>query len=195
MNNNDLQPYLDIFDFYTVERRLENTRGVLENDAEHSWSIAMLFLMLQPKLEEEFGVLDTSKIFTLITLHDIGELHTGDIATWNKKHEDKEGELEFIESYLDTVNRSDLKPMMRHYEATKLEHLSIEEKIVKSIDRIAPMLMRIKTGQGWSGVEDYAKKAEHLRDRQMVRHAFSKTMTELFEQAFEYVLENKYVMV
>jgi 5'-deoxynucleotidase YfbR-like HD superfamily hydrolase len=186
----NLEKILSLFDYYQVTRKCKVTKDRLENDAEHSWSLAYLFLYLQKDLEIEFPNLNVAKIFTLIAIHDIGELKTGDKATWNKNTEDKNDELEFLEHELsDKMSRPDLFQMMQNYES---ENLSIEDKIVKSLDRIAPVLIRIYSNIGWHDVKEVEFASKIILDqRQLKRHEFSETMRNLYTQAVEIAVSKK----
>ncbi len=186
----NLENILSLFDYYQVTRKCKITKDRLENDAEHSWSLAYLFLYLQKDLEREFPNLNTTKIFTLIAIHDIGELKTGDKATWNKKAEDKEDELESLRYELnDKMNRPDLFQMIQNYES---QNLSIEDKIVKSLDRIAPALIRIYSNIGWHDIKEVEFASKIMVDqRQLKRHQFSETMTNLYNQMVELAISKK----
>lgn len=180
---------ISIFNYYKINRKAKITKDRFENDAEHSWSLTLLFFYLQGDLEEEFGNLDIAKILTLIAIHDLGELGTGDIATWDKKSKDKIPEMESLKIELQTkMNRPDLLELMSVYES---ENLTIEMKIVKSLDRISPVLIRIYSGIGWHDIteKEHATR-KSLDNRSLYRHEFSKTMMKLYFTATEYASEN-----
>jgi putative hydrolases of HD superfamily len=181
---------ISIFDYYKVNRKAKVTSTRLENDAEHSWSLAALFLYLQVELEQEFGPLDIAKILTLITIHDLGELGTGDIATWDKQITDKVSETEYLKTVLESqMKRPDLSELMLIYES---DNPTIEMKIVRSLDRISPVLIRIYSGIGWHDMSQ----SEHatrqaLDNRSLHRHSFSKTMMRLYIQATDYAAKQE----
>ena len=184
----NLQNILSLFDYYKVTRKCKLDSDRFENDAEHSWSLAYLFLYLQKDLELEFPNLDIATIFTLIAIHDIGELGTGDIATWNKKENDKNNELETLNQELNIkMNRPDLYELMCNYESS---NLSVEMQIVRSIDRIAPVFIRIYSGIGWHDITEveHASKLK-LDERQLPRHKFSSTMINLYQLLMEHAQE------
>ena len=145
-------------------------------------------MYLQKDLEQEFPNLDIATIFTLITIHDIGELGTGDIATWNKKENDKNNELETLNQELNIkMNRPDLYELMCNYESS---NPSVEMKIVRSIDRIAPVFISIYSGIGWHDITEveHASKLK-LDERQLPRHKFSSTMINLYQLLMEHAQE------
>ena len=60
-----------------------------ENSAEHSWQIALLALSLLPYAEQQ---LDATKVVTMLLLHDVVEIDTGDKFAYSANHDDYENE-------------------------------------------------------------------------------------------------------
>ena len=116
-----------------------------ENDAKHSWSIAMFILCLMPDLEAEFGELNKEKLLTMAIIHDMGELRTGDIPTWAKNNNHKLDEISFIQGYFEKLNLTDLIPLLEDLE----NNSSLKAKILKSCYRIALVMLRVFTKEGW----------------------------------------------
>ena len=57
--------------FQTTYRFTPKLDGGFENDAEHSWAMAMTTILLTSRLEQEFKVkLDVTKILKMIIIHD-----------------------------------------------------------------------------------------------------------------------------
>src|SRR3990167_11048156 len=86
MGKPDLKEIQRIFDvlvlpFYTLKRDMyvpgEGDR--LENDAEHSWSLAFMAFMLAPVIDKK---LDPQKTVTYAIIHDLTEIHAGDTSVW-----------------------------------------------------------------------------------------------------------------
>lgn len=169
---------LDLYKFQEVYRACNKKNNIPENDAEHSWFVAMLILCLMPDLEDEFGELNKEKLLTMAIIHDMGELGTGDIPTWAKNNNHKLDEISFIRNYFDKLNRADLIPLFEELENTS----SLEANIVKSCDRIAPVMLRIFTEEGWKNVEQDHSTQKALDERQIPRHKFSKTMMSLYQE-------------
>jgi putative hydrolases of HD superfamily len=176
---------LTLFDFYQVTRKAYHTSGRPENDAEHSWSASYLFLILQPHLEEEFGKLDTAKILSLLCIHDLGELIIGDQPTWSKTNSHAKQEIEIARHELQVkMNRPELFNLYMELES---DQPSIEVQIVKSLDRLMPVLMRVHTKIGWYDVEDkvFATRSK-LDERSLHRHKFSKTILDLYSDVTDF---------
>lgn len=70
-----------ILPFYEIERDLslpiQNHRN--ENDAEHSWGLALMGIALAPQIDPK---LDTGKIAIFATIHDLVEVFAGDTSVW-----------------------------------------------------------------------------------------------------------------
>jgi len=63
-----------------------------ENDAEHSWHLAMMAIVLSEHSDYEIDLL---KVIKMVLIHDIVEIDSGDtfIYDQNKNHENTEEEL------------------------------------------------------------------------------------------------------
>lgn len=68
-----------ILPFYSIERDLSVplAKRRLENDAEHSWSIALVACALAPHVDK---TLDIGKVCQFAVVHDLAELHAGDVS-------------------------------------------------------------------------------------------------------------------
>jgi 5'-deoxynucleotidase YfbR-like HD superfamily hydrolase len=82
----DLEDFLRnlILPFYKIERDLslpiQNHRN--ENDAEHSWGLAIMTLSLVPQIDPN---LDVGKVTIYAVVHDLVELIAGDTSVWAKQ--------------------------------------------------------------------------------------------------------------
>ncbi len=180
-----------IFEFLKIARQYQlvfratpHKDGRWENDAEHSWSVALICMLLASRLEKEFGVkLDESKMFKMALIHDLAEIETGDTKTWDAgaRVDKKEKEKVAIEKLLRDLPedlRAELDGLIEECEKKE----TLEAKIVKSADRLDPILHRTVFEIGWKGViEDEHATVDSLNARQLPRHEFSKTLTALFE--------------
>ena len=56
-----------------------------ENDAEHSWSVALTCMLVASRVEKELEVkLDQLKMLKMALVHDLAEVKTGDTKTWDE---------------------------------------------------------------------------------------------------------------
>lgn len=73
-----------IFPFYEIKRDMNvPIKGrPKENDAEHSWSLAMIACSLAERIDKS---LDLGKIAQLAIVHDLVEVFAGDTSIWDKQ--------------------------------------------------------------------------------------------------------------
>ena len=133
-----------ILPFYSVERDMpmpvKDRRN--ENDAEHSWSLALMACALAPMIEPR---LDVGKICQLAIVHDLVELHAGDVSVFSSdsskhqaKQENESAALEKIKK--DFSEFAWLTSILDEYERQD----SDEAKFVRAVDKLTPPLMRAK---------------------------------------------------
>ena len=117
-----------------------------ENSAEHSWQIALLSMTLLPYAEE---AADPLTVVTMLLLHDIVEIDTGDKFAYHSNHDDYENEhaaAKRIFALLPEALNSKYLRMWEEFEAAQ----SPEAKFAKAIDRLMPVLQNIHNGcQSW----------------------------------------------
>lgn len=157
-----------------------------ESDAEHSWSVALICMLLASRLEKEFGVeINQLKLLQMALIHDMAEIRTGDTKTWDTKARENKEEKERIAFYDMTKKLpNDLKDQIRQLWEECEERETLEAKIVKSVDRLDPVIHRTVLGVGWENVinDGVHGTAFALDSRQLPRHSFSSTLTELYSK-------------
>ncbi|HLC43608.1 MAG TPA: HD domain-containing protein [Patescibacteria group bacterium] len=106
-----------------------------ENDAEHSWHLAMTVLVLANELDIKF---DVSKAIKLALVHDIVEIYTGD--DWHPTEADRklksaneEISAKKIFGMLPTDLATEFYDLWQEYE----KGTTIEAKVTKACDRLA----------------------------------------------------------
>ena len=131
----------------SVERRIKPV-GLkrYENSAEHSWQIALLSMTLLPYAED---ILDPLTVVTMLLLHDIVEIDTGDKFAYDVNHDDYENEhaaAKRIFGLLPEALDSKYLNMWEEFEAAQ----SAEAKFAKAVDRLMPVLQNLHNGcQSW----------------------------------------------
>lgn len=105
-----------------------------ENDAEHTWHLAMMLLALEKEIKVKF---DTLQALKLIMIHDLVEIYTGD--SWvntkeakNKKHNAELDSAKKVFSFLPADLEIEFMDLWLEYEAGK----TTEAKIAKALDKI-----------------------------------------------------------
>lgn len=138
----DLAPFLnalaELEKFKFVDRTMPLGNGRHENDAEHSWNLAMWALLLAP----EYPELDVRKCLEYAIVHDLGELYAGDTyiyddeAVATKADRERESMEKFL-SILPESARERIGKRFHDYEAK----IDDESKFVYELDKIQPVVL------------------------------------------------------
>lgn len=117
-----------------------------ENDAEHSWHLAMMAIVLAEHANEE---IDVSKVIKMLLIHDIVEIDAGDTFLFDttKSHDNTEEELKAakrIFGLLPKEQSEELVALWLEFENAQ----SPDAKFAKAIDRLAPMMQNASNGGG-----------------------------------------------
>lgn len=132
----------EIEKFKTCERDCRTTRVErAESDAEHTWHLA-LFLVL---LEDAFEHIDFTKLLKIALIHDLPELYAGDTNpyrsdTTNKEANEKKA-AEQLFSKLPAAVGHKLAALFEEY----INQTSLEARIVKSADKLMPLIQNLCT--------------------------------------------------
>ncbi|MCP3942038.1 MAG: HD domain-containing protein [Desulfobacteraceae bacterium] len=132
----------EIEKFKTCERVCQTTNiGRAESDAEHSWHLA-IFLIL---LENEFENIDFAKLLKIALIHDLPEIYAGDTNpyrgdTTNKEEKEKKAAQKLFSILPDSTTKS-LSSLFDEY----INQESLESQIVKSADKLMPLIQNICT--------------------------------------------------
>ncbi len=142
----DLQKLL--LAFRAIDRRLHIPPGleVFENDAEHSYSLAMTAWFLSGY----FPDLDRDKIIRYALAHDLVEIYAGDTYSYsdqnilNQKKAREEAALKHLQA--EWPDFPDMLEMLNSYEERSTE----EAKFVYALDKLLPSLLDyMNEGRGW----------------------------------------------
>lgn len=109
--------------------------GRHESVAEHTWRLTMMAYFIK----DEFPEADISKIMLMCTVHDMGEIFTGDIPVFNKTQNHEEVEEGALDSFVDTLPepyRSELTKLFDEMEALE----TLEAKIYKALDKLEAVI-------------------------------------------------------
>lgn len=117
-----------------------------ENDAEHSWHLAMMALVMSEQSNEKVDLL---KVIKMLLIHDIVEIDAGDTFLFDttKSHDNTAEELEAakrIFGILPEAQANDLIAIWEEFEAAE----TAEAKFAKAMDRLAPMMQNDSNGGG-----------------------------------------------
>ena len=117
-----------------------------ENDAEHSWHLAMMALVLAEHANEDIDIL---KVIKMVLIHDIVEIDSGDIFFYdaNNGHTNTEEELKAanrIFGILPADQAEELIKIWREFEDGE----TAEARFAKSLDRFEPLLQNYSNKGG-----------------------------------------------
>lgn len=123
-----------------------------ENDAEHSWHLAMMVLILSEYSNES---LDLLKVITMVLIHDIVEIDSGDIFLYDLKnnHTNTAEELKAAERIFGMLPEEQAKKYINIW--LEFEQAETKEaKFAKAIDRLEPILQNLENNGGtWNEFE------------------------------------------
>ncbi|MDD4970114.1 MAG: HD domain-containing protein [Paludibacter sp.] len=138
-----------------------------ENDAEHSWHLALMTLVLA---EHSDTPVDVLKVVKMVLIHDIVEIDAGDTFIYDtvKNHTNTDEELNAarrIFGLLPEEQSEEMIALWQEFEAGETN----EAKFAKSMDRLEPLLQNTSNDGGtWKEFEvDYQKvfdKKKVIRD-------------------------------
>ncbi len=151
--NNQLQEQInfliEIDKLKSIERKTKLINGQrLENDAEHSWHLAMMAIVLAGHSNQD---IDLFKVIKMLLIHDLVEIDAGDTFAYDTKgHEDKyERELQAAKRIFGLLPDRQRDEMMDLW--LEFEHKETDEaKFATSLDRLQPMIHNyFNQGETW----------------------------------------------
>lgn len=155
-------------------------RGRKENDSEHSYSLAMLAMYLQPRIAPD---LDTDKCMRYALVHDFAEVYAGDVSQW-ANIEERQAKVEKEEAAVEHGKEKwpdfpELWGTIEQYERQE----DPESKFIKALDKLQAVLMlTVNQGIFWKaeGKTQAMHKALYHKVRPTV--AESPEVLELYDQ-------------
>jgi len=117
-----------------------------ENDAEHSWHLALMAIVL---LEHSNQAVDLLKVVKMLLIHDIVEIDAGDTFIYDtqKNHSNTDEErlaANRIFGMLPTEQAEELIAIWEEFEAGQTN----EAKFARSMDRLEPLLQNTSNNGG-----------------------------------------------
>lgn len=160
-----------------------------ENDAEHSWHLAMAVMILHEHGEAKH--VDLLKVMKMVLIHDIVEIDAGDTYAYDEgAHYDKEEReqkaAKRLFGLLPEDQAAELRLLWEEFEAVQTS----EAKLANALDRFMPMWHNYQTkGKQWQkhGVTQQMvlKRNESIKYGSTVLWEFAKQMvTEAVEKGY-----------
>lgn len=117
-----------------------------ENDAEHSWHLAMMVLVLAEYSNQPIDVL---KVLKMVLIHDIVEIDAGDTFLYDtsKNHLNTDEELVAAKRIFGILPEDQSKEFIEIWEEFE-QGESNESKFAKSMDRFEPILQNVSNNGG-----------------------------------------------
>ena len=152
-----------------------------ENDAEHSWHLAILAFMLEEYAAEP---IDTLKVIKMVLLHDVVEIDAGDTYLYDEegyksKAEREEKAAQRIFGLLPDDQRDEYYALWREFE----DDITYESRFASILDRIQPLLLNYtKGGIAW---KEHGVHKEQVLSRNRPYFDASQELAEVIESVIE----------
>lgn len=148
-----------------------------EDDADHSWHLALMCALLFEHANETIDVLKTIK---MVLIHDIVEIDAGDTYAYDSagnetKRQREEQAADRIFHLLPTDQAQELRSLWEEFEAAETP----EAKFANTLDKVQPLMLNDASGgKSW---REHVVKAEQVRGRNQKTGEGSKLLGEYVE--------------
>ncbi len=156
-----------------------------ENDAEHSWHLAMMAIVLSDYANEK---IDLVKVLKMVLIHDIVEIDAGDtfIYDQNKNLENTEEELKSAKRIFGILPEEQANELINIWTEFE-EGITDEAKFARSMDRLEPLLQNTSNDGGtW---KEYGVKYQTVYDKKKVIKNGSEELWEYAENLIDESVE------
>jgi putative hydrolase of HD superfamily len=134
----------------TIERQtLITDASRLENDAEHSWHLALMALVLGEYAKAH--TIDVLHVIRMVLIHDLVEIDAGDTYCYDEianmdKVEREKAAADRIFSLLPTDQAAEFRALWDEFEAME----TVEARFANALDRLQPLIHNVFTdGRMW----------------------------------------------
>lgn len=115
-----------------------------ENDAEHSWHLALMAPLLKEYIKEDVNI---ERVINMVVIHDLVEIDAGDTFCYDKEGNltKRDREVKAADRIFNILPKDQAKiiyDLWNEFEEMK----TIESKYAACLDRIQPILNNIATG-------------------------------------------------
>jgi putative hydrolase of HD superfamily len=148
-----------------------------ENDAEHSWHLAMFIILF----EKDFPKLNPEKMLKMALIHDLVEIYAGDTFSFDKsalasKNDREEKAAKKLFKLLPADLEREFNKIFREYDERKTP----EAKFTQSFDKLLPILQNILSrGKAW---EEFRITKQNVEDHKRKYHLHNKKIFFIFQK-------------
>ncbi len=156
-----------------------------ENDAEHSWHLAMMALVLSDYSDAEIDLL---KVIKMVLIHDIVEIDAGDTFLYdqNKNHDNTEAELKSAERIFGILPEKQAAEFIEIWKEFEMGD-SPEAKFARSLDKLEPLLQNTSNNGGtW---QEFGVKYQAVYDKKRAIKNGSKALWNFAENLIDESVE------
>lgn len=120
-----------------------------ENDAEHSWSLAIMAFLFAEYMEDDVDIL---KVMKMVLIHDLVEIYAGDtfcfdVVGMEDKEEREQASADKIFGLLASDQGQELRTLWEEFEACETR----EAEYAAMLDRLQPLIMNyVNEGGTWA---------------------------------------------
>lgn len=117
-----------------------------ENDAEHSWHLAMMAIILAEHSNEP---IDVAKVMKMVLIHDIVEIDSGDVFAYDtvKSHNNFDEELKAARRIFGILPAEQTEEFINIWQEFE-EMKTPESKFARALDRLEPLLQNSSNNGG-----------------------------------------------
>lgn len=179
-----LEFIMEVDKIKTINRQTYITGGVRkENDAEHSWHLALMALLLGEYANENIDVLKT---MAMVLIHDMVEIDAGDTYAFDSVGAESkvERELKAADRIFNILPKDQAEYFRNLWDEFELGE-TMESKFANALDKIQPILLHdLSDGKSW-------REHKVTLDQILKRNEFTKDGSEvLWDYAKEIIDEH-----
>ena len=150
-----------------------------ENDAEHSWHLAVMTMVLAEHANEP---VDTLKVIKMLLIHDVVEIDAGDVFLYDTvlNHTNTEAERKAAERIFGLLPQEQAEEFIAIWEEFEAVETP-EAKFARAMDRMEPLLQNISNNGGtWQeynvSYEQVVQKKSIIQNGSQTLWDFAKTL-------------------
>lgn len=149
-----------------------------ENDAEHSWHLAMMAMVLAEHANEPIDVL---RVIKMVLIHDIVEIDAGDVFIYDttKNHTNTKEELKAAKRIFGLLPKDQAEELIALWEEFEAGETA-DARFAKAMDRLEPLLQNSSNNGGtWN---EFGVNYQKVYDKKKLIKKGSESIWEYTEQ-------------